>query len=215
MVLTVRDLARQLPSSWQEDLKAGGTTALAPYLRRAPVPRERAGGSHPWIHLDPPMVLRRWADTLSPERVHVVTVPPAGSPTDPPARAVRQGARGRPGPLRTGGRAEQLEPRPGPGGGAAAGERRAARGGAPPVRLQGRGEAVVRLPGARTPGEPQDPGAEPVPILVRRRRRAADRRARGRRVPRRGLARRAASAPTLPSSTTSGDPPSARSRRPR
>ena len=26
------------------------------------------------------MVLRRWADTLSPERVHVVTVPPPGSP---------------------------------------------------------------------------------------------------------------------------------------
>ena len=81
VVLTVRDLARQLPSSWQEDLKAGGTTALAAYLRRLRSLETAGLGRHPWIHLDPPMVLSRWADTLSPERVHVVTVPPPGSPT--------------------------------------------------------------------------------------------------------------------------------------
>ena len=81
VVLTVRDLARQLPSSWQEDVKAGGTTALGPYLRRLRSLEQSGKARHPWIHLDPPLVLKRWADTLSPDRVHVVTVPPSGSPT--------------------------------------------------------------------------------------------------------------------------------------
>jgi hypothetical protein len=81
VVLTVRDLARQLPSSWQEDVKAGGTTALGAYLRRLRSLEQSGKARHPWIHLDPPTVLKRWADTLSPDRVHVVTVPPPGSPT--------------------------------------------------------------------------------------------------------------------------------------
>lgn len=81
-VITVRDLARQLPSMWQEDLKAGGTTGFGPYLRELQA-LERAGKAKaPWIHLDPPTVAGRWAAALSPERVHVITVPPAGSPTD-------------------------------------------------------------------------------------------------------------------------------------
>ncbi|MET0525112.1 MAG: hypothetical protein ABWZ91_09935 [Nocardioides sp.] len=81
VVLTVRDLARQLPSSWQEDVKAGGTTALVPYLRRLRSLEQSGRARHPWIHLDPPEVLARWAENLSPDRVHVVTVPPSGSPT--------------------------------------------------------------------------------------------------------------------------------------
>ncbi len=81
VVLTVRDLARQLPSSWQEYVKAGGTAALGPYLRRLRSLERSGKARHPWIHLDPPLVLKRWADTLSPDRVHVVTVPPSGSPT--------------------------------------------------------------------------------------------------------------------------------------
>ncbi len=82
VVITVRDLARQLPSAWQEDLKAGGTTGFGAYLRGVQA-QERAGKARtPWIHLDPPTVARRWAAALSADRVHVVTVPPAGSPTD-------------------------------------------------------------------------------------------------------------------------------------
>lgn len=81
VVATVRDLARQLPSSWQQELKAGATTAYRPYLRRLRALQEGGRGAHPWIHLDPPAVLARWSAALSPERIHLVTVPPAGSPT--------------------------------------------------------------------------------------------------------------------------------------
>jgi len=80
VVLTVRDLARQLPSAWQQALKAGSTAPYGSFLRRLQS-MERAGkDKHPWIHLDPAAVLGRWSDAVPAARVHVVTVPPAGSP---------------------------------------------------------------------------------------------------------------------------------------
>lgn len=79
VVATVRDLARQLPSSWQQELKAGATIGYPAYLRRLQRLQEQGSGAHPWIHLDPPQVLARWSAELSPDRVHVVTVPPSGS----------------------------------------------------------------------------------------------------------------------------------------
>ncbi len=83
VIATVRDLARQLPSSWQQELKAGSDLGYRPYLRRLRKLERAGSGAHPWIHLDPPAVLERWADALAPERVHVITVPPPGS--DPTA----------------------------------------------------------------------------------------------------------------------------------
>jgi hypothetical protein len=80
LVATVRDLARQLPSFWQEQVKAGGTTEFGPYLRRLRSLERRRSGGHPWIHLDPPAVLRRWSQAIGSDRVHVVTVPPPDSP---------------------------------------------------------------------------------------------------------------------------------------
>lgn len=79
VVVTVRDLPRQLPSGWQEEIKAGGTVAYADHLRRLRSMEAAGSTRHPWIHLDPPAVLRQWSATLSPDRVHVVTVPPPGS----------------------------------------------------------------------------------------------------------------------------------------
>src|SRR6476659_2083179 len=80
VVATVRDLARQLPSTWQEELKAGGTATFAEHLEQLQA-LERAGSRRrAWIHLDPPAVLQRWSEALAPGRVHVVTVPPPGSP---------------------------------------------------------------------------------------------------------------------------------------
>ena len=81
VVVTVRDLARQLPSSWQEHLKAGGTVRFARYVERLQR-LERAGRAKlPWIHLDAVAVLERWSTALGADRMHVVTVPPPGSPT--------------------------------------------------------------------------------------------------------------------------------------
>ncbi len=82
VVLTVRDLARQLPSSWQQELKSGKSEGYADYLRRLRDYQERGLTRHPWIQLDPVRVLSRWQDLLPPEQIHVVTVPPRGSRTD-------------------------------------------------------------------------------------------------------------------------------------
>lgn len=82
VVLTVRDLARQLPSSWQQELKSGKTEAWGDYLARLQDQQRQGLTRHPWIQLDPPTVLARWAEHLPPERIHVVTVPPRGSRTD-------------------------------------------------------------------------------------------------------------------------------------
>lgn len=79
VVLTVRDLARQVPSAWQQDLKAGQTVGYRRFLRRLQEMEESGSGSHPWIHLDPPAVLARWAAVLPAEHIHLVTVPPPGS----------------------------------------------------------------------------------------------------------------------------------------
>lgn len=80
VVATVRDLARQVPSAWQQDLKAGRTMGYPQFLRRLQSMEARGSGSHPWIHLDPPAVLARWAAVVPAERIHLVTVPPPGSP---------------------------------------------------------------------------------------------------------------------------------------
>ena len=89
VVLTVRDLARQLPSSWQEDVKAGGTTALVPYLRRLRSLEQSGKARHPWIHLDPPEVLARWAEHALPGSRPRRDRAAVRQPDDAPAGAVR------------------------------------------------------------------------------------------------------------------------------
>lgn len=81
VVATVRDLARQLPSLWQEQVKAGATAAYPDFLREVQDLEREGSGRNPWIHLDPPQVLARWARAVPASRIHVVTVPPSGSPT--------------------------------------------------------------------------------------------------------------------------------------
>jgi hypothetical protein len=80
VVITVRDLARSVPSAWQQDLKAGRTPTYRRYLRRLQRMESKGAGGHPWIQLDPPAVLARWAAELPRDRIHVVTVPPSGAP---------------------------------------------------------------------------------------------------------------------------------------
>ncbi|MFF2451250.1 hypothetical protein [Isoptericola sp. NPDC058082] len=77
VVLTARDLARELASGWQETLKFGSRTTL-----RASLDRARAGRSAFLRSLDPTHVLPVWAAGLPAPRVHVVTAPPAGGAGD-------------------------------------------------------------------------------------------------------------------------------------
>jgi hypothetical protein len=80
VIVTARDLARQLPSSWQQLVKSGGTAPYQRFLRQARACEQEGSDQRPWTHLNLLAVLARWSEAVGPERIHVVTVPPAGSP---------------------------------------------------------------------------------------------------------------------------------------
>ena len=85
VVFTARDLARALPSDWQEQVRHGHTVGYDRFVddlialgREAPAPF----GEMFWDLHDPMTVLPKWADVVGADRVHVVTVPPAGAPRE-------------------------------------------------------------------------------------------------------------------------------------
>ncbi|WP_210651071.1 hypothetical protein [Nocardioides sp. SYSU D00065] len=80
LVLSVRDLVRQIPAEWQENVKHRSHVTYAAFLRTIRDPaRESKIGSWFWAVQEIPDILDRWAASLPPERVHLVTVPPSGS----------------------------------------------------------------------------------------------------------------------------------------
>ena len=81
LVLTVRDLGRQIPSSWQQRLRTGSAEPFADYLARL---RKTEGSdtSRVWRQKDITQVLSRWGRFVPAERIHVVLVPGAGGPRD-------------------------------------------------------------------------------------------------------------------------------------
>jgi len=83
VVLTARDLARQITAEWQEHVKHRSTATFPDFVRSLREDSEREGPRTTWFWQvqDFADVLERWGSTLPPERVHVVTVPPAGGAT--------------------------------------------------------------------------------------------------------------------------------------
>jgi hypothetical protein len=79
VICTARDLARQIPSVWQENVKTGQTTSFPDLCAavRTGEPVETSGLF--WDYQDLTRILRTWTASLPPERVHVVTVPHDGS----------------------------------------------------------------------------------------------------------------------------------------
>lgn len=79
VVYTARDLARQVPAAWQESIKQGRGWSYAGFVRR--VQRGKA-----WFGrtFDLPTVLTTWGAGLTPDRIHVVTVPRRGLATQQP-----------------------------------------------------------------------------------------------------------------------------------
>jgi hypothetical protein len=81
VVLSARDLVRQIPAEWQENIKHRRTTPYAEFLAELRDPaRESVVARWFWGVQEVPDVLDRWGSTLPRERVHLVTVPPPGSP---------------------------------------------------------------------------------------------------------------------------------------
>lgn len=79
VVLTARDYVAQLPAMWQETVKMGSRQPLRRYARRV-LDGDKRG---PWSRatMDIAATLDRWSASISPDRVHVVTMPV--SRTDP------------------------------------------------------------------------------------------------------------------------------------
>ena len=78
VVYTARDLARQMPSDWQEQIKHRHTVTLTQFVddlvrlgRNAP----RPFGELFWGLHDPAFVLAKWEHLVPADHIHVVTVP--------------------------------------------------------------------------------------------------------------------------------------------
>jgi hypothetical protein len=84
VVVTVRDLARALPSMWQYEVSHGATWSWDSFLAAV---RDPAGGPPTagvgfWLRYDLGRVLRLWQSVVPPERIHVVLVPGPDAPPD-------------------------------------------------------------------------------------------------------------------------------------
>lgn len=85
VVVTARDLGRQLLSSWQENVKNGSPQSFADFQDRVVAhlrDRDLTGGF--WKFQDLEGILGRWSSVagLEPHQVHVVVAPPSGSPPE-------------------------------------------------------------------------------------------------------------------------------------
>jgi hypothetical protein len=83
VVFTARDLARTIPSMWQESVQNGGKATWEDYLCavRAQKRGDRVGDSF-WRQQGVAAMARRWADVVGAKNVVVVTAPPKGAPRD-------------------------------------------------------------------------------------------------------------------------------------
>jgi hypothetical protein len=82
LVLSVRDLVRQVPAEWQENVKHRSGMSYARFLAHITDPaRNSRIASWFWSVQEIPEILDRWGADLPPSRVHLVTVPsPGGAP---------------------------------------------------------------------------------------------------------------------------------------
>ena len=80
VVLSARDLVRQIPAEWQENVKHRRTKRYGDFLDDLRDPARSAEVAQWfWGVQEVPDVLDRWASTVPRERVHLVTVPPPGA----------------------------------------------------------------------------------------------------------------------------------------
>lgn len=82
VVLTLRDLARTLVSSWQQSVVQGGTTPWKEFIASV---RDEDGTPAPsdglafWLRQDVLRVIDTWTTAVPADRIRIVTVPPPGS----------------------------------------------------------------------------------------------------------------------------------------
>jgi hypothetical protein len=76
VVLTARDLLRQVPAEWQQRTKHGRQQTFDEFLTMI----QTDESVNFWRVQDIPKVLARWSQGVSEDRVHVVVLPPPGGP---------------------------------------------------------------------------------------------------------------------------------------
>ena len=83
VVLSLRDLVRQIPAEWQENVKHRSGFSYRKFLATVQDPgRKGRVANWFWGVQEIPDILNRWGADLPPERVHLVTVPAPGGPPD-------------------------------------------------------------------------------------------------------------------------------------
>jgi hypothetical protein len=83
LILSVRDLVRQVPAEWQENVKHRSLVSYTHFLEMIRDPaRDTRIGSWFWGAQEIPDILDRWGAILPPEQVHLVTVPRPGAAPD-------------------------------------------------------------------------------------------------------------------------------------
>jgi len=84
LVVTVRDLARVIGSMWHQEVVKGRAWTLPEFVAavRDPQHGPATAGVAFWLRYDLRRILGTWAAAVPSERVHVVVVPPAGSPAE-------------------------------------------------------------------------------------------------------------------------------------
>ena len=80
LVYSSRDLVRQIPAEWQENVKHRRTKTYGRFLENLR-DEQRSAEVAQWFWgvQEVPDVLDRWAESIPRDRVHLVTVPPPGS----------------------------------------------------------------------------------------------------------------------------------------
>ncbi len=76
VVLTARDIGRQVPASWQQLVRGRGVSTYESFIQEM---RDHTKSAF-WTVQDPVSVYRRWGPMIGKGHFHLVTVPPAGSP---------------------------------------------------------------------------------------------------------------------------------------
>ena len=92
VVVTARDLVRQVPSAWQQRVKHGSPSTLGKFFKR--VAKDDPAFNF-WHHQDVPRILERWAADLPPAQVHVVVAAAPGCPVRPAVAPHLRAARDR------------------------------------------------------------------------------------------------------------------------
>jgi hypothetical protein len=82
LVYSARDLARQVPAEWQEGVKHQRKVQFGTFLKQVQTAKRTKPTEWFWRVQGLPDVLSRWSRGLSPDRVHLVTVPQSGAPRD-------------------------------------------------------------------------------------------------------------------------------------